>query len=34
VLGSITDTWWRVVYTIAGTSPSFQFAAALGVAAK
>lgn len=34
VLGSITDTWWRVVYTIAGTSPQFQFAVSLGVAAK
>lgn len=34
VLGSITDTWARVVYTIAGTSPGFQFVASLGVAAK
>lgn len=34
VVGNITDTWWRAVYTIAGTSPSFTFAVAFGVAAK
>lgn len=34
VLGNVTDTWWRAIYTIAGTSPSFGFTVALGVAAK
>ena len=34
VLGNITDTWWRAVYTIAGTSPSLTFGVAFGVAAK
>lgn len=29
--GPITDTWWRVSYTIAGTTPSFTFAVALGI---
>lgn len=29
--GAITDTWWRVSATIAGTSPSFTFAVALGI---
>ncbi|MEW2424836.1 hypothetical protein AB0911_30350 [Streptomyces nigra] len=28
---AITDTWWRVAWTIAGTTPSFMFAASLGV---
>lgn len=28
---AITDTWWRVAWTIGGTSPSFLFAAALGI---
>jgi hypothetical protein len=28
---AITDTWWRVAWTISGTSPSFLFAAALGI---
>lgn len=29
---AITDTWWRLAWTITGTSPSFLFAAALGIA--
>lgn len=29
--GPITDTWWRVNYTIGGTSPSFTFAVMLGI---
>lgn len=28
---AITDTWWRVAWTISGTTPSFLFAAALGI---
>lgn len=28
---AITDTWWRVAWTISGTSPSFMFVAALGI---
>lgn len=30
--GPITDTWWRVQWTISGTSPSFLFAATIGIA--
>ncbi|WP_329187045.1 hypothetical protein [Actinacidiphila glaucinigra] len=30
--GAITDTWWRVAWTISGTTPSFLFAAAVGPA--
>lgn len=33
VAGAITDTWYRVSYTISGTSPSFTFAVVAGVAA-
>jgi hypothetical protein len=29
--GPTTDTWWRLSYTIAGTTPSIVFASALGV---
>jgi hypothetical protein len=29
--GAITDDWWRIAWTITGTSPSFLFAAALGI---
>lgn len=29
---AITDTWWRVAWTISGTTPSFLLAAALGIA--
>lgn len=29
--GPISDTWWRVVYTIGGTSPSYLFAASAGI---
>jgi hypothetical protein len=28
---AITDTWWRVAWTISGTTPSFLFVAALGI---
>lgn len=28
---AITDTWWRVAWTISGTTPSFLFAATLGI---
>lgn len=34
VLGAVTDQWWRAVWTISGTSPSFLFAVSAGVAAK
>ena len=29
---AITDSWWRIAWTISGTTPSFLFAAALGIA--
>lgn len=29
---AITDTWWRLGWTVTGTTPSFLFAAALGIA--
>jgi hypothetical protein len=28
---AITDTWWRVAWTISGTTPSFLFVSALGI---
>ncbi|MGW0914653.1 hypothetical protein ACWD1Z_23290 [Streptomyces sp. NPDC002784] len=28
---AITDPWWRVAWTISGTTPSFLFVAALGI---
>lgn len=28
---AITDTWWRIAWTISGTTPSFLFAATLGI---
>jgi hypothetical protein len=28
---AITDTWWRVAWTITGTTPSFLFVSSLGV---
>lgn len=31
VAGPITDTWWRVVYTITGTNPIFNFAVTFGI---
>jgi hypothetical protein len=34
VLGAVTDTWWRVAWTISGTTPSFLFAVSAGVAVK
>jgi hypothetical protein len=29
--GSITDEWWRAVWTIGGSAPSFKFVVALGI---
>lgn len=34
VLGAVTDQWWRAVWTISGSTPSFLFAVSAGVAAK
>lgn len=34
VLGAVTDTWWRAVWTISGSSPSFLFAVSAGVGPK
>lgn len=34
VVGNITDQWWRVLWTVAGTTPSLTFSTVLGVAAK
>lgn len=31
VAGAVTDTYWRVSYTVSGTSPSFTFAVAAGI---
>ena len=28
---AITDTWWRLAWTISGTTPSFLFVASLGI---
>ncbi|NJP75232.1 hypothetical protein [Streptomyces sp. C1-2] len=28
---AITDAWWRIAWTVTGTTPSFLFAAALGI---
>lgn len=28
---AVTDTWWRLAWTVTGTTPSFLFAAALGI---
>lgn len=33
VAGAVTDTWWRVEWTISGTTPSFLFAVAAGISA-
>ncbi|MFJ8081965.1 hypothetical protein ACIQ6Y_15275 [Streptomyces sp. NPDC096205] len=30
---AITDTWWRIAWTITGTTPSFLFVASLGIGA-
>lgn len=32
VAGAVTDDYWRVVYTIGGTGPSFQFCVVAGIA--
>ncbi|WP_030387069.1 hypothetical protein [Streptomyces sp. NRRL S-241] len=29
--GAITDDWWRVAWTISGTTPSFMFATSFGI---
>lgn len=34
VLGPITDQWWRAIWTISGSSPSFLFAVSAGIASK
>ena len=34
VLGAITDQWWRVTWTITGTTPSFTFAVSAGIGPK
>lgn len=31
--GAISDDWWRVAWTVGGTSPSFTFAVVVGIAA-
>jgi len=31
VAGAITDDWWRVAYTIGGTTPDMSFSVALGI---
>lgn len=31
VAGAVTDTFWRVSYTIGGTDPSFKFAVIVGI---
>lgn len=32
ISGPVTDDWWRISYTLGGTSPSFTFAVVIGVA--
>lgn len=32
VAGAVTDDWWRVTWTISGTSPSFLFVVSAGIA--
>lgn len=31
VAGAVTDTWWRISYTISGTTPSFQLIVPVGI---
>jgi len=31
IAGAVTDDWWRVKYTISGSSPSFLFAVSAGI---
>ena len=31
IAGPITDDWWRIVYTIGGTGPSFTFIVIIGI---
>src|SRR6266581_1213692 len=33
-VGPITDTWYRAIWTISGTTPSFLFAVSAGIASK
>lgn len=33
VAGAVTDTWWRVAWTLGGSSPSFLIAVAAGISA-
>ena len=33
VAGAVTDDYWRVTWTVGGTSPSFTFVVALGIGA-
>lgn len=32
IAGAVTDTWWRFVLTIGGSSPSFAIAGSMGIA--
>lgn len=34
VLGAVTDQWWRAVWTITGSTPSFLFAVSAGIGPK
>jgi len=29
--GPITDTWWRIIYTVGGTSPNFAVVVSFGI---
>lgn len=31
VVGAVTDDWWRVSFTVGGTTPSFKFAVIVGI---
>jgi hypothetical protein len=31
IAGPITDDWWRVTWTVSGTSPSFLFLVSMGI---
>jgi len=34
VIGAITDQWWRCIWTITGSTPSFTWSCSMGIAAK
>jgi hypothetical protein len=34
VLGAVTDTWWRVIWVITGSTPSFTFSVSAGAGPK